>query len=166
MKNKLWMYLFYTLCTVLLGCQEWQRHECTCIHDDNSTAIYHPQVPEPTDITQAHRSAHTSPVKGITSILKTISGSPLKHQNQSSSGDVVGSVQETDNIDNGCIDINLDDLNKLTKLPGIGPGKAKSIIQTREKRPFKRKKDITRVKGIGLQTYKKLSDQICDISNR
>ncbi|MCL2326740.1 MAG: helix-hairpin-helix domain-containing protein [Proteobacteria bacterium] len=62
-----------------------------------------------------------------------------------------------------CVDINHGDVNALMKLPGIGQSRARAIEEAREKRPFKRKADIQRVKGIGKQSYKKMADFICDI---
>ncbi len=62
-----------------------------------------------------------------------------------------------------CVDINVADVNGLLRLPGVGAGKAKSIVAAREKRPFKRKKDITRIKGIGPKSYQRMAGMICDI---
>ena len=62
-----------------------------------------------------------------------------------------------------CIDINQADEKQLATLPGIGIGRAQKIVQIREKRPFKRKSDITRIKGIGRKSYQKMSAYICDI---
>ena len=46
-------------------------------------------------------------------------------------------------------------------LSGIGADKAEKIIEYREKEPFKKPKDITKVKGIGEKTYEALADKIC-----
>lgn len=62
-----------------------------------------------------------------------------------------------------CIDINMASESELTKLPGVGQGRAKQIIQYREKKSFKKKSDITRIKGIGKKSYHKLSAFICEI---
>ena len=64
----------------------------------------------------------------------------------------------------GCIDINLADEKELSRLPGVGLSRAQAIVNAREKRPFKRKKDIMRMKGIGAKSYRRMVDQICDIS--
>ena len=64
----------------------------------------------------------------------------------------------------GCIDINLADEKELSRLPGVGLSRAQAIVNAREKRPFKRKKDIMRIKGIGAKSYRRMVDQICDIS--
>ena len=62
-----------------------------------------------------------------------------------------------------CIDINTADERQLTTLPGVGKGRAQAIIESRTRKPFKRKKDITRIKGIGAQSYRKMADSICEI---
>jgi competence protein ComEA len=59
------------------------------------------------------------------------------------------------------ININRADLNELTSLPGIGPGKAARIIEYRKQNgPFVSEHDIVKVKGIGEKTYKRLKDYI------
>ena len=70
----------------------------------------------------------------------------------------------SNDISTGCVDINIADEKQLTSLPGVGAGRALAIIQARTKKRFKRKKDITRVKGIGPQSYRKMADLICDIA--
>ena len=65
--------------------------------------------------------------------------------------------------ESGCVDINVADQPQLMRLPGVGSGRAQAIIAARQKRPFKRKKDITRIKGIGQKSYKKMADSICEI---
>ena len=62
-----------------------------------------------------------------------------------------------------CIDINNADEAQLRRLPGVGHARAQTIIATRHKRPFKRKNDLARVKGIGPKSVKKMSDLICDL---
>ncbi len=59
------------------------------------------------------------------------------------------------------ININLASLHKLQTLPGVGPKKAARIIAWRKKRgPFRRTKEIIRVRGFGRKTYKKLQPLI------
>ena len=55
------------------------------------------------------------------------------------------------------VDINTASQKELEKLPGIGPAKAKSII---EHRPYKAKEDLKKVDGIGDKTYKMLEAEI------
>ncbi len=71
-----------------------------------------------------------------------------------------------DAVADSCVDINLADEKGLARLPGIGAGKAKAIVAAREKRPFKRKKDITRIKGIGPKSYQRMAGMICEIVPR
>lgn len=59
------------------------------------------------------------------------------------------------------ININSASEAELDKLPGIGPVKAKAIIEERKKNgPFKSIEDIKRVKGIGDATLEKLKSEI------
>ena len=59
------------------------------------------------------------------------------------------------------ININIADEKELDALPGIGPVKAKAILDYRKKNgQFKVKRDIIKVKGIGEKTFEKLEDKI------
>lgn len=59
------------------------------------------------------------------------------------------------------IDINTATQAELDKLPGIGPVKAKAIVEDRAKNgPFKSVDDLKRVKGIGGKTFDELKGQI------
>ncbi len=62
-----------------------------------------------------------------------------------------------------CIHLNESGLAELITLPGIGEKRARIIIDYRSKHPFKRKSDITKIKGIGKKTYAKLSPLLCDL---
>lgn len=62
-----------------------------------------------------------------------------------------------------CVDINTAEIAQLITLPGIGRARAESIVQARNKRAFKRKKDITRIKGISAKSYQKLQGYLCEI---
>lgn len=49
----------------------------------------------------------------------------------------------------GVVNLNQADEATLELLPGVGPATAQKIVALRQKRPFKRVEDVTRVKGIG-----------------
>tara|TARA_Y100001968_G_scaffold318302_1_gene348335 strand:+ start:1345 stop:1650 length:306 start_codon:yes stop_codon:yes gene_type:complete len=54
------------------------------------------------------------------------------------------------------VNLNQADINALCALPGIGPKKAKAIIDYRNRRPFTRPSQLVNVKGIGRKTMKRL----------
>ncbi len=57
----------------------------------------------------------------------------------------------------GKININQADLNMLTKLKGIGPDRAKAILDYRTKvGSFKKVEDLMKVKGIGKGLFEKI----------
>ena len=59
------------------------------------------------------------------------------------------------------ININTANLEQLMKSSGVGKTKAEAIISYREKNgDFKKKEDITKVKGIGKATFEKIKDKI------
>lgn len=59
------------------------------------------------------------------------------------------------------IDINTADVAVLDQLPGIGPAKAKAIIEYRKANgPFKAVEDLTKVPGIGDKSLAQFRDQI------
>lgn len=58
------------------------------------------------------------------------------------------------------IDINRAGVDELQKLPGIGPVKAKAIVDTREKKPFQSEDDLRRVPGIGPKTLEQLRPHV------
>lgn len=61
----------------------------------------------------------------------------------------------------GLVNLNTADAATLTSLSGIGEATAQKIIADREKNgPFKTKKDITRVSGIGDKKYEAIKDSI------
>lgn len=65
------------------------------------------------------------------------------------------------NSNKNTININLATKEDLMKITGVGETKAKAIIDYREnKGEFKKKEDITKVKGIGKGTFEKIKDEI------
>lgn len=61
----------------------------------------------------------------------------------------------------GKININTADEATLTSLKGIGPAKAKEIIDYRQKNgPFKTVDDLVKVKGLGDKIVSQLRDQL------
>lgn len=58
------------------------------------------------------------------------------------------------------INLNEATADQLTFLPGIGESKAERIIAFRAKQPFKTPNDLTRVRGIGPKTVRKLKPWI------
>ncbi len=60
----------------------------------------------------------------------------------------------------GVCNINEAPLAKLMLLPYVGRTRAEAIIQYRRTHPFRQARDITRVKGIGLNTFEKLKNHI------
>lgn len=64
-------------------------------------------------------------------------------------------------IDAERIDINLASEEQLMQLPGIGPTRAREIIQYRQENgPFDKIEDILNVPGIGQVTFENLKDRI------
>jgi len=71
---------------------------------------------------------------------------------------------EIQNIDKNVVilvNINSADEEELCSLSGIGPSKAKAIIEYRNKTPFEKKEELINVSGIGEKTYEKIEKNIC-----
>jgi len=58
------------------------------------------------------------------------------------------------------IELNTADIQTLCSLPGIGPKKAKAIVDYRIRRPFTRVTQLVQVKGIGRKTLKNIRNRI------
>ena len=81
------------------------------------------------------------------------------------SGEEVSGMTDTnstsDSAGNGKVNINTADLETLMGLPGIGEGKARSILQYRQEQgAFRSIEEIMNVDGIKEGTYSKFKDQI------
>ena len=64
-------------------------------------------------------------------------------------------------MDDGKVNINTADAEKLMTIPGIGPSKASAIIQYREEHgPFNSADAIMEVSGIGQKTFERLESFI------
>lgn len=59
------------------------------------------------------------------------------------------------------VNINTADIDRLCSLPGIGEGRAKAIIEYREKQGgFQKKEDIMQVSGIGEKMYARMEEYL------
>ena len=56
----------------------------------------------------------------------------------------------------GVINLNSASAEELELLPGVGPTKARAIIERRHTHPFHKIDEITKVKGIGRKTFGRL----------
>ncbi|EJW17302.1 helix-hairpin-helix domain-containing protein [Paenibacillus alvei] len=76
-------------------------------------------------------------------------------------------IKEQANVSGGketpsqLININTADISALMTLPGIGPSKAKAIVEYRDKKgAFRRIDDLMKVKGIGKKLMAKIRDKV------
>ncbi len=53
----------------------------------------------------------------------------------------------------GVVNINEASADELSRLPGVGPARARAIVELRRTRPFHHPEEITRVKGIGRKMF-------------
>ncbi len=58
------------------------------------------------------------------------------------------------------LDVNACSYEDLLRLPGIGPKKARAILEERGRRPFRSVHDLRRVKGIGPRTVQRLAPYV------
>lgn len=58
------------------------------------------------------------------------------------------------------LDVNACSYEDLLRLPGIGPKKARAILEERGRRPFRGVHDLRRVKGIGPGTVRRLAPYV------
>lgn len=83
-------------------------------------------------------------------------GSSSDVQNGTAAGNVAN-TENTGNTSDGLVNINTADIAGLCALPGVGEGRAKAIIEYREKQGgFQKKEDIMQVSGIGEKMYARM----------
>lgn len=66
----------------------------------------------------------------------------------------------SDGAGQGVVNIQTASAEQLQLLPGIGPAKAQAIVESRERRAFRRPEDLLRVRGIGRATFRRLRPMI------
>jgi competence protein ComEA len=60
----------------------------------------------------------------------------------------------------GVVNLNTATEDELVRLPGIGPSKARAIIEARQRNRFRRVEDVLRVRGIGRATLRRLAPML------
>jgi competence protein ComEA len=58
------------------------------------------------------------------------------------------------------VDVNRATEDELIGLPGIGPAKARAIVEHRRRTPFSKVEDLLRVRGIGRGVFRQLRDRV------
>ena len=170
------------VCLVFLcGCREsW--HDEACRLAPPPPACTCPALPDGTATARAH-APEPAPHKGIgaggTSVLSLwrdfsafalgpvralAQSAPAKQNDAAARGGRGRKSAPSKAIPEGtCIDINRGTVQELMMLPGVGQGRAEAIVAARGKKPFRRRSDITRVRGIGKKTYRRMEPAICPI---
>ncbi len=99
---------------------------------------------------------------GCLNITKENSGKTTKESTNKSSNESTTKKESTNSVNSTeLININTATMEELTKVSGIGEGKAKAIIAYREENgEFKEIEDIKKVSGIGEALYTKIKDYI------
>ena len=58
------------------------------------------------------------------------------------------------------VDLNSATAAELMRLPGVGKKRAEAIVATRDKRPFRKPEEVTRVKGLSPAWYAKVKGMV------
>ncbi len=58
------------------------------------------------------------------------------------------------------VDLNRATTAELMRLPGVGRKRAEAIVASRDKRPFRRPEEVTRVKGLSPAWYGKVKGMV------
>jgi competence protein ComEA len=58
------------------------------------------------------------------------------------------------------VDVNTATPDELASLPGIGPAKAKAIVEYRAKQRFSTAEELMQVQGVGPKLFEQLKDRI------
>ena len=58
------------------------------------------------------------------------------------------------------VDLNTATSAELMRLPGVGKKRAEAIVASRDKRPFKKAEEVTRVKGCSAAWYAKVKGMV------
>jgi competence protein ComEA len=58
------------------------------------------------------------------------------------------------------VDLNTASAAELMRLPGVGRKKAEAIVAQRDKRPFRKAEEVTRVKGLGPAWFARVKGMI------
>lgn len=58
------------------------------------------------------------------------------------------------------VDVNRATAEQLEAIPGIGPAKAKAIIEYREATPFASADELQNVRGIGAKLYERIKEHV------
>lgn len=75
----------------------------------------------------------------------------------SDGGDAAGGADASGEL----VNINTADIDRLCRLPGVGEGRAKAIIEYRNKQGgFQKKEDIMQVSGIGEKMYARMEEYL------
>lgn len=105
-------------------------------------------------------SSQTSPISDISATLQTTT-QPVFDPTATVAAPTANNVTKPPSINPGVINLNSGTEVELESLPGIGPSKAKAIIDYRTANgPFVTIEEIEKVKGIGPKTFANLKSKI------